>query len=41
VGDEFDYESRHKLFHFRITKADSRRALMTRISVKDKPEDED
>ena len=41
VGDEFDYESRHKLFHVRITKADSRRALMTRISVKDKPEDED
>ena len=41
VDDEFDYESRHKLFHVRITKADSRRALMTRISVKDKPEDED
>ena len=41
VDDEFDYESRHKLFHVRITKADSRRALMTRINVKDKPEDED
>ena len=41
VGDEFDYESRHKLFHVKVTKADARRALMTRITVKDKPEDED
>ena len=41
VGDEFEYESRHKLFHVKVTKADSRRALMTRITVKDKPEDED
>ena len=41
VGDEFDYESRHKLFHVEVTKADARRALMTRITVKDKPEDED
>ena len=41
VGDEFDYESRHKLFHVKVTKADARRALMTRIMVKDKPEDED
>ena len=41
VGDEFDYESRHKLFHVKVTKADGRRALMTRITVKDKPEDED
>ena len=41
VGDEFDYESRHKLFHVKVIKADARRALMTRITVKDKPEDED
>ena len=41
VGDEFDYESRHKLFHVKVTKADGRRALMTRITVKDRPEDED
>ena len=41
VGDKFDYESRHKLFHVKVTKADARRALMTRITVKDKPEDED
>ena len=41
VGDEFDYESKHKLFHAKVTKADARRALMTRITVKDKPEDED
>ena len=41
VGDEFDYESRHKLFHVKVIKADARRALMTRIAVKDRPEDED
>ena len=41
VGDEFDYESKHKLFHVKVTKAAARRALMTRIAVKDKPEDED
>ena len=41
VGDEFDYEAKHKLFHVKVTKADARRALMTRIAVKDKPEDED
>lgn len=40
VGDSFDYESRHKVFHVKITKADSRRALMTRITVEDKEEDE-
>ena len=28
-------------FIFKVTKADARRALMTRIAVKDKPEDED
>lgn len=41
VGDEFDYESKHKKFHVKVTKADGRRALMTRITVQDKPEDED
>ena len=41
MGERFDYESRHKIFHVRVTKADARRALMTRISVEDKPEDED
>ena len=40
VGDTFEYESRHKKFHVKVTKADSRRALMTRIRVTDKPEDE-
>ncbi len=40
VGDTFEYESRHKIFHVKVTKADSRRALMTRIRVTDKPEDE-
>ena len=40
-GDEFDYESRHKIFHVRVTKADSRRALMTRITVEDKKEEDD
>ena len=41
TGDEFDYESRHKTFHVKVTKADARRALMTRITVKDKPDEED
>ena len=41
VGDQFDYASRHKLFHVRVTKADARRALMTRIRVEDRPEEED
>ena len=40
VGDTFVYESRHKLFHVRVTKADARRALMTRIKVEDKPDEE-
>ena len=40
-GDEFDYESRHKISHVRVTKADSRRALMTRITVEDKKEEDD
>ena len=41
VGDSFDYESRHKIFHVRVTRADARRALMTRITVEDKPENEE
>ena len=40
VGDEFDYESRHKIFHVRVINADARRAHMTRIKVADKPEEE-
>jgi CBS domain containing-hemolysin-like protein len=40
VGDTFDYESRHKVFHVKVTKADARRALMTRIRVTDKQEEE-
>ena len=39
-GDSFNYESKHKLFHVKVIKADSRRALMTRIKVEDKPEEE-
>jgi CBS domain containing-hemolysin-like protein len=39
AGDTFTYESRHKIFHVKVTKADSRRALMTRIRVEDKPEE--
>ena len=39
-GDSFDYESKHKVFHVRVTKADARRALMTRISVEDKVEED-
>ena len=39
-GDSFDYESKHKVFHVRDTKADSRRALMTRISGEDKVEED-
>lgn len=41
VGDSFDYESRHKIFHVRVTKADGRRALMTHIRVENKQEDDD
>lgn len=39
-GDTFEYESKHKLFHVRVTKADSRRALMTRIRVEDRVEED-
>jgi len=40
-GDKFDYESRHKIFHVTVTKTDSRRALMTRIKVEDRPDDDE
>ena len=39
-GDKFDYESKHKVFHTKITKADGKRAIMTRIKVEDKIDDE-
>ena len=39
-GDTFDYESRHKVFHVKVTKCDNKRALMTRIKVEDR-EDKD
>ena len=41
AGDTFEYESKHKKFIVKVTKADGRRALMTRIKVEDKPEDEE
>ena len=41
VGDSFDYESKHKVFHARVTKADSRRALMTHIRKKKKKEEDE
>ena len=41
AGDTFEYESKHKKFSVKVTKADGRRALMTRIKVEDKPEEED
>ncbi len=40
-GDSFEYESKHKIFSVKVTKADARRALMTRIAVSDKPEEDD
>lgn len=39
-GDKFDYESKHKIFHVKILESDGRRAIMTRIKVEDKPEEE-
>ena len=39
-GDIFKYESKHKIFSARVTKADSRRALMVHITVEDKPEED-
>lgn len=38
-GDTFEYESKHKKFTVKVTKADSRRALMTRIKVEDRADD--
>ena len=40
-GDHFSYESRHKIFHVRVTKSDGKRAIMTRIKVEDKPDREE
>ena len=37
-GDSFVYESKHKIFHVKITKSDGRRALMTRIKVENRPD---
>ena len=39
-GDKFDYESKHKIFHVKVTKTDGKRAIMTRIKVEDKPDEE-
>lgn len=39
-GDSFVYNSKHKTFHVRVTKADSRRALMSYIKVSDREIDE-
>ncbi|ASS37067.1 hemolysin family protein [Mogibacterium pumilum] len=42
VGDVFEYESKHKLFKVRVTRADAKRALRLHIRIEDKPdEDED
>ncbi len=41
TGDHFDYTSRHKIFHVKVTRTDGRRALMTRIHVEDRPDEED
>lgn len=41
VSDSFVYESRHKIFRVHVTKADSRRALMTHIRVEDREIEED
>lgn len=40
-GDHFSYESRHKIFHVRVTKSDGKRAIMTRIKVEDRPDREE
>ena len=40
-GGNFDYTSKHKLFHVRVTRSDGRRAIMTRIRVEDRPEEDD
>ena len=41
AGDTFEYESKHKKFRVKVTKADGRRALMTRVKVEDKPEEDE
>ena len=41
VGDSFDYESKHKIFHVKVTRADKKRALMTHISIDNKPDEEE
>lgn len=41
VGDCFEYVSKHKIFHVRVTKADDRRALMSYIRVEERPEEDD
>lgn len=41
VGDTFTYDSKHKRFFVRVTKADDKRALMTSIKVENRPEEED
>lgn len=42
IGDAFEYESKHKLFKVRVTRADAKRALRLHIRVEDRPdEDED
>lgn len=41
AGDSFDYVSKHKIFHVRVTKADAKRALMNRVTVEDRPEEDE
>ncbi len=41
VGDEFSYESKHKIFNVKVTKTGDKRALYSRIQVEDKPEEDD
>lgn len=41
ANDSFEYESKHKKFDVKVTKADGRRALMTRIKVEDKSEEDE
>jgi CBS domain containing-hemolysin-like protein len=41
VGDEFVYESKHKIFKVIITKADGKKALEVNIKVDNKPEKEE
>lgn len=39
-GDKFTYMSKHKIFHVKVTKSDGKRAIMTRIKVEDRPEED-